>query len=259
MSEISPSTAKLSSTFAYFAFTDGACSGNPGPGGWAYVGYDLESAFIQEAGAYVTPSTNNRMELQATIEAIKWALSRKAQKDLVIFSDSKLVLQGITLWIHAWKKRDWKKSDGTDVVNPDLWQELHQKVLNYPGKIHWRYVAGHSGILGNERVDEIAVGFAKREPVELFKGSFADYHLPEIFNEHTLRELMASGLELKRSSKEKLAKEHKPYYLSFLEGKLLKHSTWGECEARVKGKAGAKFKKISSAAEESATLKKWEA
>jgi len=131
-------------------YTDGACKGNPGPGGW---GAWLRSSAGHEkelwGGEALT--TNNRMELKAVIEALS-ALKRHSQ--VVIHTDSEYVRQGITNWIHNWKQRGWKTADHKPVKNIDLWQRLDALAATH--KVQWRWVKGHAGDPGNERADELA-------------------------------------------------------------------------------------------------------
>ncbi|MBN9565367.1 MAG: ribonuclease HI [Alphaproteobacteria bacterium] len=127
-------------------YTDGACSGNPGPGGWAA----LLICNNQEKmiSGYDDQTTNNRMELKAAIEGLS-ALTTPCCVDL--FTDSQYVKGGIQTWIHAWKANNWKKADRQDVKNIDLWQQLD--ALNTTHKVQWHWVKGHSGDPRNTRVD----------------------------------------------------------------------------------------------------------
>jgi len=131
------------------AFTDGACSGNPGPGGWGvWLRYGKHE---KELCGGETHTTNQRMELQAAIEALK---ALKKPSKITIYSDSKYVIQGITEWISGWKKRDWKNTAKKDVSNQDLWQQLDK--LNERHRVTWHWVKGHAGHEGNERADALA-------------------------------------------------------------------------------------------------------
>jgi len=131
------------------AFTDGACSGNPGPGGWGvWLRYGKHEKELCGGEAH---STNQRMELQAAIEALK---ALKKPSKITIYSDSKYVIQGITEWISGWKKRGWKNAAKKDVANQDLWQQLDK--LNERHQVTWQWVKGHAGHEGNERADELA-------------------------------------------------------------------------------------------------------
>ncbi len=134
---------------AVVIYTDGACKGNPGRGGW---GAWLSSSGSEKelfGGAALT--TNNRMELTAVIEALK---TLKRTCNVVVFTDSQYVRQGITEWIHGWKLRGWKTADKKAVKNVDLWQQLDSlRALHH---IEWRWVKGHAGDPGNERADALA-------------------------------------------------------------------------------------------------------
>lgn len=140
-------------------YTDGACSGNPGPGGWGVLMQFGEKEKTLKGGEKET--TNNRMEMMAAIKALE-AINDKYRGEITLWTDSTYVMKGITEWIHGWKKRDWKKSDKKPVVNKDLWQELD--VLNAKHNVTWKWVKGHAGVDGNERADELArEGIPKRD------------------------------------------------------------------------------------------------
>ncbi|RCK47713.1 ribonuclease H [Thalassospira profundimaris] len=130
-------------------FTDGACSGNPGPGGWGailrYKGVEKEMSGGE------TETTNNRMELMAAISALE-AIKRPCQVE--IYTDSSYVRDGITKWIFGWQKRGWKTADKKPVKNVELWQRLLDAAR--PHKIEWHWVKGHAGHPENERCDELA-------------------------------------------------------------------------------------------------------
>ena len=130
-------------------YTDGACKGNPGPGGWGVLMIAGENRRELCGGERVT--TNNRMELTAAIEALR-ALKRPTRVRL--FTDSKYVMQGIETWIHGWKKNGWRTSDKKPVKNMDLWQALD--ALAAAQQVEWRWVKGHSGDPGNERADALS-------------------------------------------------------------------------------------------------------
>lgn len=136
-------------------FTDGACLGNPGPGGWGallrFKGTE------KELSGGVPETTNNRMEMQAVIEGLK-ALSRPC--NIIVATDSQYVQKGITEWIHGWKKRGWKTADKKPVKNVDLWQELD--ALRQQHQIKWTWVRGHDGHVENERVDVLARDAAEK-------------------------------------------------------------------------------------------------
>jgi len=130
-------------------YTDGACSGNPGPGGWGAL---LRSgAQEKELSGYAPATTNNRMELMAVIEALR-ALKRPVAAR--VHTDSQYVQKGISEWIHGWKKRGWKTADRQPVKNADLWQALEAAAAGH--RIEWLWVRGHAGHVENERVDALA-------------------------------------------------------------------------------------------------------
>lgn len=132
-------------------FTDGACSGNPGPGGWGAL---LRFRGVEkELSGGENPTTNNRMELMAAIEALK-ALKRPARVRL--WTDSVYVRDGITKWVHGWKRSGWKTADKKPVKNVDLWQAL--LAAAEPHEIDWRWIKGHAGHAENERADALARG-----------------------------------------------------------------------------------------------------
>ncbi len=143
-----PRTAK---THDLVIYTDGACSGNPGPGGWGVLMQFGETEKTLCGGEAST--TNNRMELMAAIRALE-AIKPNYKGSVTLWTDSTYVLKGITEWIHGWKKRGWKKGDKKPVINKDLWQQLDS--LNAARTIEWKWVKGHAGIDGNERADELA-------------------------------------------------------------------------------------------------------
>jgi len=130
-------------------YSDGACRGNPGPGGWGvYLQYADSSKTLY---GFEKNTTNNRMEMTAVIEGLK-ALKRSC--DIDINTDSKYVLQGITEWMPGWKKNGWKTAARKPVKNVDLWQQIDQQVSRH--KVNWHWVKGHSGVPGNEMADQLA-------------------------------------------------------------------------------------------------------
>jgi len=131
------------------AFTDGACSGNPGPGGWGVL--LRAGSHEKELCGGAAHTTNQRMELTAAIEALR-ALKRPSR--ITIHSDSKYVVQGMTEWIHGWKKRGWKNAAKQPVANRDLWEELDRLAARH--EVRWEWVKGHAGHAENERADALA-------------------------------------------------------------------------------------------------------
>jgi ribonuclease HI len=132
-------------------WTDGACSGNPGPGGWGAVLRYGETE--KELSGAEAATTNNRMELMAAIEALS-ALKRESK--VLLHTDSKYVMDGVTKWIHGWKKNGWKTADKKPVKNEDLWRKLDE--ANARHEVTWRWVKGHSDDVMNDRADALARG-----------------------------------------------------------------------------------------------------
>jgi ribonuclease HI len=228
-------------------FTDGACSGNPGPGGWGSVVVTPELDIIELGGGEI-PTTNNRMEVSAALFALKRVA--KLNAPVHIYTDSTYLIRGITQWIWGWRKKGWKTAEGAEVQNRDLFEELLRVVsARAPeGKIEWKYVRGHTGNPGNERCDEIAVAYSQRRPPVLFNGVLKDYG-------HNILDLPESeGLpEMKPKTEKKVAFS----YVSVVDGQAYRHKDWPSCERRVKGKSGAKFKKTMSGGDEAALLSEW--
>jgi ribonuclease HI len=224
-------------------FVDGASSGNPGPGGWgAIIAYP--DGRVEEYGNGDPQTTNNRMEMLGAINALNRIGDQPGP--IVIYTDSTYVIRGITQWVWGWRSRGWKTAEGKDVVNQDLWQELMRAVGKR--KIEWKHVKGHSGVAGNERVDQIAVAFSKRIPISLYRGSLLNYSVPV----HDVPE----NTEIPEM-KPKLEKKAAFSYLSLVGSIPMRHPNWASCERRVKGQAGAKFKKAMSPEDESAILASW--
>ena len=130
-------------------FTDGACSGNPGPGGWAAI--LRQNHHEKELSGGEAATTNNRMELTAVIEGLK---ALKNGSPVTIHTDSRYVMDGASKWILNWKKKGWKTADKKPVKNEDLWRALDEAMARH--QIHWIWVAGHSGHPENERADALA-------------------------------------------------------------------------------------------------------
>ena len=139
----------------YIIYTDGACLGNPGKGGWAAI--IIEPTGEREIAGYEKSTTNNRMELKAVIEALK---EIKDNSQISLFSDSKYVIDGITKWIKNWKMNDWKTSNKKEIKNLDLWMDLDKLTLKF--QITWNWVKGHSTNEYNNKVDKLARNEAER-------------------------------------------------------------------------------------------------
>jgi ribonuclease HI len=232
-------------------FTDGACSGNPGPGGWGTI-VALADGRVLELGGGVPATTNNRMEMSAVLEGLKAVAALPGV--VIVHTDSTYVLGGITNWISGWKRRGWTTAAGEPVKNEDIWRALDAAVAaRGKGGVEWRWVRGHDGHDGNERCDAIAVAYSKRYSIELYDGPLLSYPYGSL----AISEAKPLPEKKKPSGKSKSAAATGPAtYLSLLDGKLERHSTWKDCESRVKGRP-AKFKKVKSSDEERATLKGW--
>ncbi|HET7408783.1 MAG TPA: ribonuclease HI, partial [Paracoccaceae bacterium] len=136
------------------AYTDGACSGNPGPGGWGVVLQAMDGGAVvreRELSGGETPTTNNRMELMAAIAALE-ALERPA--DITVVTDSVYLRDGIMKWIHGWKRNGWKTAGRKPVKNADLWQRLDTAQARH--RVRWEWIKGHAGHEQNERADRLA-------------------------------------------------------------------------------------------------------
>lgn len=226
-------------------FCDGACSGNPGPGGWGAIVAAGDQ--VLELGGRDRATTNNKMELRGAIEALRAIGS--VTGEALVYTDSVYVINGITKWIFGWMRNGWKSSQGGEVQNQELWKELHA-VVSARGKgnpIRWHYVRGHAAVAGNERVDAIAVAFSQGESPSLYRGRRDGYGIS----------LDPGELETLPMKSTKKAKSGPSVYLSLVGPLAMKHATWAECERRVKGQANAKFKKVTSAAEEEQVWREW--
>ena len=230
-------------------FTDGASKGNPGPGGWGVI-IATPDGHVRELGGRSPSTTNNKMELTGAIEALTRLQATPGR--IAVYTDSTYVIKGIREWVHSWKRRGWKTAGGTDVMNRDLWERLDRLVAaRGPRAITWHYVRGHVGIPGNERVDEIADAFAVRQPVTLYDGPLVGYSVPimDLPDDTTV--------PARTSSSDRTSKAPAYSYLSVVDGKPMRHTTWADCERRVKGRSGARFKKATSPAEQEAILRSW--
>lgn len=234
----------------HLLFTDGSSLGNPGPGGWGAI-LVLDNDRVIELGDREEHTTNNRMELMSLVVALQRLHNESG--DLTIYTDSSYVVKGATEWSSGWKRRGWKTMAKTDVGNRDIWEPLLELIEERKkfGNIIWEHVPGHSGIEGNERADEIATGFAGGSEVDLYEGDLGDYAL----------DILNIAMDERRARKRAVAKTRSRQtaysYLSLVDGVAKRHTTWGECEKRVKGKAGVKYKKAVSLDDEKAILHSW--
>jgi ribonuclease HI len=190
------------------------------------------------------------MEITAACAALEWiaASQSSAPVDALIVTDSTYVLRGVTEWMANWKRRGWKTLEKEDVANRDLWERLDRAASSGP-HVRWRHIPGHSGYPGNTRADEIASEFALGRPPKLYAGPYEGYGFD-------LSQLAAPG---ERPSRERSrSPRNKAYsYVSVVDGVVSTHATWEECERRVKGRSGARYKKATSAAEERALVREW--
>lgn len=247
-------------------FTDGSSRGNPGPGGWGSVVVQVESrksqvksesqkavqahasdssrkeddAHVTELGGHEARTTNNRMELMAAIGGLKHTPFDAAA---TVLTDSKYLINGITKWVRGWKRNGWKTKTKDDVLNKDLWLELSD--LAEGRDIAWKYVGGHVGIVGNERSDHIATDLADGMKIKLYKGPLSGYDLPNILDESH-----DAGLATAKKSDSARSRAKAYSYVSSVGGVIEVHHSWPECEKRVKGMRGARYKKALDALDE---------
>ncbi len=231
-------------------FTDGASSGNPGPGGWgAVLVFDEQ---IVELGDGEKRTTNNRMELNAVVGAFEfmrqYGLSVN-DYEVEVYSDSTYVVNGITKCIFGWTKNNWINTQKKPVMNRDLWERLKEVSADY--EIKWNVLPGHSGVPGNERADKIAVGFRDDDDRGLYHGSLEEYDVDVLNTSYD------KALKKVKDGKKARSKAKAYSYLSLVDGRLRRHRTWSECELCVKGARGARFKKSLSAEEELEIIRSW--
>ncbi len=221
-------------------FCDGASKGNPGSGGWGAL--VATETHVEELGGAEAQTTNNRMELKAAFEALAKAKGFGAET-VDVYADSQYVIGGATAWGKGWRRNGWITSTKQPVLNRDLWEPLLDLLDSMDAKISWHNVGGHVGIGGNERVDEIASGFATNGAPPLYSGARGEYPI-DLSNIDVDESLQKKKSESKSRSKAKAYS-----YVSEVDGVVEVHKTWGECEARVRGKK-ARFKKALSEQEE---------
>jgi ribonuclease HI len=233
-------------------FTDGASKRNPGPGGWGVV-IVTPAGHVTEMGGGAALTTNNKMELTGAIQAL--TRLQGTGGPVAVYTDSTYVIQGIEQWVHNWRRRGWRTATGGEVLNRELWEELSGLTAARGARtISWHYVRGHIGIPGNERVDAIADACALQQRVTLYEGPLAAYGIPilDLPDDTSVPKRSASS---SAGGKPKVAAYA---YLSVVDGKPMRHDTWAECEQRVKGRSGARFKKATSAADQAEILRSWQ-
>lgn len=226
-------------------YSDGASKGNPGPGGWGAL--VATGSAVRELGGGEKHTTNNRMELTAALQALMYAATLPAQP-IVLHTDSSYVINGITKWVTSWQKRGWVTMQKKEVLNQDLWRALIIARDACKAGVQWHYVGGHIGIVGNERVDQIASDFAEGKSVHLYNGPRAQYTVEITVTLHNEEKKTAKSASRKHATSKAYS------YVSNVAGKVEVHKTWSECEARVRGKQ-ARFKKAISAAAEAQLIK----
>ncbi|NCN39902.1 ribonuclease HI [bacterium] len=240
-----------------WAYTDGACSGNPGIGGWAYlVAYqDLKKKLkIVEASDLEAKTTNNQMEMMAVLKVMRHLKQSGFEQDVKCYTDSSYVANGLNAWVFGWAKNGWRKKDGSDVANAEIWKNLMAAKKAFKS-FELLVVPGHSEVLGNEYVDKLAVAAYEFKkglgPREVKDGGKAVY---EAFEKSPK---LRSEMDQSASKSSSGSKKKALFYLSYVDGELQRHQTWSECEARVKGRGGARFKKVTAPEEEAVILKGW--
>ena len=252
---------------SFVIFTDGACLGNPGPGGWGAI-IKHPSGSVLELGGGFEETTNNRMELLAIIESLK---TLGSEPHLVkVYSDSSYSLNGIQKWRHGWKKKGWVNSSKKPVANVELWKELDslmdQLSLDQGFRFEWIHVPGHMGIEGNERADQIASAYAEKEPPKLYSGSFESYGVDLDPKLEDIAALSREKSSLKKTSKphsgsaskSASTKKGKAFgYVSYVDGVFSFDKAWKQCEARVSGRSGVLYRKVFSEDEVTMYKEKW--
>lgn len=237
-------------------FTDGSSRGNPGPGGWGAI--VSMNGKVAELGGHEAKTTNNKMELMAAIEALNFILENKSEKnktesEIIINIDSSYVVQGITNWVKGWVRNDWMTAAKEPVLNKELWEKLASVVAKLEEKhaIKWDLLKGHVGVPGNERCDEIATSFADKEKINLYKGDAKKYPI-------NLAVVSGSKIKKEVSLEKKIRAKQKAFsYVSLVNGEVKIHKTWSDCEARVRGVSGAKFKKAVSKEDEQSVMREF--
>ncbi len=203
--------------------TDGACSGNPGRGGWAAI--IIDGAHHTEYSGSDPHTTNNRMELQAAITGLQQA---PTQRQLRVITDSQYLINGITKWVKGWQKNGWKTRENQPVENRALWELL---IAVNGTHVVWQHVKGHAGDPLNERANTLA-------QIQAGSGSGTPLATPKL-TPHTPS---PTGF---------------PCYLSLIGSTLQRHDTWESCQRTIHGVSGAKFKKLANQQQYDTQLKSW--
>lgn len=220
-------------------FTDGSSRGNPGPGGWAYV--LAHGGKVAEGAGREARTTNNRMEIRAAVEALS-ALPPGVAATVV--TDSSYLANGASKWLHGWRRKGWKTATGDGVKNADLWEKIGD--LLESRKVSWRLVLGHAGVAANHRCDELATAAADGAALDLYSGPAAAYPV-KLDAPEPGSQTRSGGADGKRAYS----------YLSMVDGEIRRHNTWPECNARVRGVQGARYRKTFSREDEAALVARW--
>ncbi|HVY35977.1 MAG TPA: viroplasmin family protein [Candidatus Paceibacterota bacterium] len=227
-------------------YTDGASRGNPGPGGWAAVIF--AGGYVMEVAGRVPRATNNQMELEAVRVVLSDSAALSSKDPIVIHSDSTYVVNGLSSWMYGWEKKGWMTIQKKPVENKAVWQKLLVLAKRYGDRLILKKVSGHAGELYNERCDELAVAAALGKKQELFKGKAGDYGAF----------LKKIGVTEKKAAPKKSKSSKAAYsYVSLVGGNVHADKTWAACEKRVKGKPGAKYKKVFSKEEETELVQEY--
>jgi ribonuclease HI len=185
------------------------------------------------------------MELEGVINALAKV---ESGSENTIYTDSSYLINGITKWVHGWQKNGWKTKTKEEVLNKDLWLRLIEVCENK--KVDFKYVGGHVGVAGNERCDIIATSFADNVNIDLYNGPLSGYPISNVTN---------VSHDLVKVDERKKSKSHskKPAYsyVSAVGGKVEVHTNWTDCEKRVKGVSGARFKKALNREEQESLVK----
>ncbi len=206
-------------------YTDGACSGNPGPGGWGVVCY-LSGGQVHELGGAAADTTNNRMELQAAIAALEFLNQYPQAQPVHLFTDSEYVKKGATQWMTGWKRRGWKTAQGKAVLNQDLWVALDTA---NPKKVEWFYVRGHSGDPGNDRCDEIAKAFSLHQSPQLIQSIQENL---TSFSEQSIDRQSTNKQSTNKQSTDKQSVDHQP---KLIESPMMVQPSLIQSETKVRG------------------------
>ena len=232
-------------------FTDGAAKGNPGPGGWGAI-IVTPDGHVRELGGGAAHTTNNQMELTAPIEALTHL--QRTPGAVAIYTDSTYVIRGIREWIWAWRKRNWKTADGklwfATVKGVAMVEPNTMRVATAPPVMIEGVFVDRRRLDRNAPEQTLAPGTRTLE--DLYNGPLIRYPLP------ILDVPDDTSVPRRPPGSSSSGKKAPPYaYLSVVDGKPMRHATWAECERRVKGRSGARFKKAMTEADEATILREW--